>query len=306
MDKRLRTDIGYTLMFLLMLIVGIGAFFYGVKIGTERTLDSLPSARGAADEDSPAAITAYQQQDLVSFYHTVFLPYREFQNLWFSTADRWAGNPSADLASSLRELSKEAGAKYEAIQNAYVSPASPLLVSAQTDYLRSLKLFMESFGSMAKSAETMTPDELAAALEADAFFRNGRSYALSAQNRYYAAMLKWGATVNPEIPGDFQSSGDMELTEWQKLPLIIKNKIAADYLSDHGLFAAFLPHDLTARIDEFVRSGQAEKMNQTTVVAVADLLTGTNAVRSGDYLRAKAKLYPDELLPLLPLFISEN
>lgn len=306
MDKRLRTDIGFTLMFLLMLIVGIGAFFYGVKIGTERTLASMPSAQGAPEAESPATLTAYQQQDLVSFYHTVFLPYREFQNQWFSNVDKWAVNPSADLAASLKELSKEAGAKYEAIQSTYVSPASPLLQSAQTNYLRSLKLFSESFSAMAKNAGTMTPDELMEALETDAFFKDGRNYALTAQNNYFSAMLKWAATVSLNMPGDYQSPDDLAFAEWEKLPLIIKNKFVSDYLSEKGLFASYLPHDLAARIDEFIRSGQAEKMNQNTVISVADLLTGTNAVRNGDYLRAKAKLYPNETLPLLPFFISEN
>jgi hypothetical protein len=306
MDKRLRTDIGFTLMFLLMLIVGIGAFFYGVKIGTERTLASLPSAQGAAEEDSPSTLTSYQQQDLVSFYHTVFLPYREFQNQWFSTVDKWAGNPSADLAASLKELIKQANAKYTAIQGAYVSPASPLLTSAQTDFLRSLKLLSESFSSLAKDAEKLTPDQLTSELENDAFFRDGQAYALSAQNSYFSAMLKWGATVSTEIPGDFKIQGDMELSQWQTLPIMVKNKIAADYLSANSMFTSFLPHDLTARIDDFIRSGQAERMQQKTVLSVADLLTGTNAVRNGDFLRAKAKLYPNELLPLLPFFTPEN
>lgn len=306
MDKRLRTDIGFTLMFLLMLIIGIGAFFYGVKVGTERTQASQLAAPETRETESPAALTAYQQQDLVSFYHTVFLPYREFQNLWFDTADKWAGDPSADLAASLKELAKQADAKYEAIQGAYVSPASPLLQAAQTDYLKSLKLFSESFVSAAKTAGQGTAEQLLAALEEEAFFQEGRDYALSGQNAYYTSMLKWGASVNTEIPGDFQSPEVMDLTRWNSLPLIIKNKVAADYLSANTLFTGFLPHDLTARIDEFIRTGQAEKMKQKTVQSVADLLTGTNAVRSGDFLSAKAKLYPNEQLPQLPFFIPEN
>lgn len=307
MDKRLRTDIGFILMFLLMLIVGIGAFFYGVKIGTERTLASLTSAAGSApDNESPAVITAYQQQDLVSFYHTVFLPYREFQNQWFDTVDKWAGNPSADLEAALKEMAKQANDRYAMIQGAYVSPASPLLQTAQTDYLKSLKLFSESFSSAARNADKLEPDMLISELAKDAYFNEGRTYALSAQNHYYTSMLKWGATVNTEIDGNFQNRGDMELSQWKKLPILVKNKIAADYLSANNLYAGFLPHDLTARIDEFIASGQAEKMKQKTVLSVADLLTGTNAVRSGDFLRAKAKLYSNEQLPLLPFFVPEK
>ncbi len=306
MDKRLRTDIGFTLMFLLMLIVGIGAFFYGVKVGTERTQASQLAAEQEPASESPAALTAYQQQDLVSFYHTVFLPYREFQNLWFDTLDKWEGDPSPDLAASLRELAKQADAKYKTIQGAYVSPASPLLQASQTDYLKSLKLFSESFSSAAETANEGTAEQLLSALDGQAFFKEGRGYALSGQNAYYTSMLKWGASVNTEIPDSFQSPGAMALAQWKSLPLLIKNKVMADYLSANNLFTGFLPQDLTARIDEFIRSGQAEKMKQSAIPSIAELLTGTNAVRSGDFLKAKSKLYPSEQLPQLPFFIPDN
>ena len=87
MEKRLnRTDLGFSLMFLLMLIIAVGAFFYGVKVGGDRVRTEQTEA--AAVEKAKAASaaslpSAYQQQDLVSFYHTVFLAYREFENEWF-------------------------------------------------------------------------------------------------------------------------------------------------------------------------------------------------------------------------------
>lgn len=307
MDKRLsRTDLGFSLMFLLMLVIAIGAFFYGVKIGGDRVRAEFADAADTQALASQASPNAYQQQDLVSFYHTVFLSYREFENEWFSALEKWKADPSADLAASLKELAKTADAKYAKIKVDFVSPSSPLLTQAQNDFMKSLKLFSESFSALAKDAGSMGSDELIRQLDGQAFFTEGRKFALDGQNNYYTSMLKWGASVNPDIPGDYETPNIVSLDQWKSLPLLIKNKISADYLSDSQAFTEFLPHDLTARIDQFIQSGQAGKMKQTTIGSVAELLTGTDAVRNGDFMTSRASLYADELLPQLPFFISER
>ncbi|MBW5446675.1 hypothetical protein GE107_11445 [Cohnella sp. CFH 77786] len=307
MEKRLnRTDLGFSLAFLFMLVIATGAFFYGVKVGTDRVQAERLEAERSSKPLAQSAPNAYQQQDLVSFYHTVFLPYREFQNEWFSARGEWNADPSADLSASLKMLSKTANAKYAKIKSAFVSPSSPLLKDAQTDYMKSLKLFSDSFANLASTANKGTTEQLLQSLENQAFYTEGRKYALSGQNAYYTAMLKWAATVNPDIPEDFKSPAVIELARWKSMPLIIKNKVAVDYLSSHSLYADFLPHDLTARIDQFIRSGQADKMKQTTVGSIAELLTGTDAVRNGDFLGSKTMLYPNEQLPQLPFFIPDK
>lgn len=307
MDKRLsRTDLGFSLMFLLMLVIAIGAFFYGVKTGADRVRAEQAEAAEAEVKSAPAAPNAYQQQDLVSFYHTVFLSYREFENEWFSALEKWKADPSVDLAASLKDLAKTADAKYAKIKVDFVSPSSPLLTEAQNDYLKSLKLFSESFHALSKDAGAMGADELIRQLNGQAFFTEGRKYALDGQNDYYTSMLKWGASVNPDIPGDYHTPNILNLDQWKSLPLVIKNKVSADYLSGSQSFTEFLPHDLTARIDQFIQSGQAGKMKQTTVGSIAELLTGTDAVRSGDFLSNRASLYANELLPQLPFFIPEQ
>jgi len=309
MDKRLsRTDLGFSLMFLLMLVIAIGAFFYGVKVGGDRVRTEQTEAADALAQDASAANApnAYQQQDLVSFYHTVFLSYREFENEWFAALGKWKADPSADLSASLKELAKTANAKYAKIQVDFVSPSSPLLIEAQNNYLKSLKLFSESFSTLAGSADTVAASELLRQLEDQAFFTEGRKYALDGQSAYFASMLKWGATVNPDVPGEYEAPNTLNLDQWSALPLIVKNKVTTDFLSNSRTFAEFLPHDLTARIDEFIQSGQAGKMKQTSIGSISELLVGTDAVRSGDFLDARSSLYADELLPQLPFFISER
>lgn len=307
MDKRLsRTDLGFSLMFLLMLVIAIGAFFYGVKVGTERTRANLaPVLANTENNAAPAALNAYQQQDLVSFYHTVFLSYREFENEWFAAEAKWKADPSADLANSLRELEKTANQSYDKIKVDFVSPASPLLIEAQDHYLKSLKLFSESFATIRAEADAASADDLVRQLKAHEFFQEAMKYALAGQNAYYTSMLKWGATLNPDLPEDYTTPSTLDIAEWRSLPLLVKNKAAADYLSESLAFVEFWPHDLTARIDQFIASGQAERMKQSTIGSIAELLLGTDAVRSGDFMRDRASLYADELLPQLPFFIAE-
>src|ERR1700730_10741982 len=108
MDKRLnRSDLMFSLAFLLMRVIAIGAFFYGVKVGTARVEAQYASEHKPATAAPPPPY-AYQQQDLVSFYHTVFLSYREFQNDWFAAQDKWLSDSTADRSASLKELSKVA------------------------------------------------------------------------------------------------------------------------------------------------------------------------------------------------------
>lgn len=304
MEKRLnRSDLGFSLAFLLMLIVAIGAFFYGVKVGAERTEAEYAAAAKSESLSEPDALNAYQQQDLVSFYHTVFLPFREFQTDWFHTLDKWAANATADPTADLKELAKTADAKYDKIRGAFVSPASPLLKQAQTDYLKSLKLFSDSFSELATAPGSQSADKVLRTMADQAFYKEGRNFALTAQNAYYSSMLKWGSTVNLDIPDPYPLPEVIEVNHWKTMPLIAKNKAIADYLSKGEVYSEFLPHDLTARIDQFIRSGQADKMKLNTIESIAELLIGTQAVRSGDFLDAKPALYPNEQLPQLPFFI---
>jgi len=80
MEKRLtRTEMLFSLGFLFMLVFAVGAFFYGVKMGSDKTEAKFIEQTKHLSSGNVKSATAYQQQDLVSFYHTVFLPYREFE-----------------------------------------------------------------------------------------------------------------------------------------------------------------------------------------------------------------------------------
>ncbi|MBM7564452.1 hypothetical protein JOC55_001393 [Paenibacillus sacheonensis] len=288
-----------------MLVFAVGAFFYGVKVGSDRTEAKLVENTKHLSSNKGVA-AAYQQQDLVSFYHTVFLPYREFQNEWFSTMRKLTTGQLNDVSSTMKELSGSAKQTYAEAELASVSRNSPLLESAQLQLLKSLRMFKEAAQRAAGSSKNMTADKLVKALSKDAYYVDGVKYALGGQQDYYAAMLKWSSSVNPAIPGDYAKTADVGIAQWKTLPLTVKNKLAANQLNARKTLASFYPQDLTSRIDQFIQSGQAASMKMRTVDSVVDLLVNTEAVRAGDFGESKAVLYGKELLPQLPFFYPEN
>jgi hypothetical protein len=204
-----------------------------------------------------------------------------------------------------KELSSLADAKAKEASS-FDMQKSPLLGEAQISYIRSLKLFKDACSTAAASAKTLTSNELITYVEQEKTYLSAAQYALSAQQAYYSAMLKWSATVDLDIPSEYKAPAILELTQWQKLPITIKNKLMADQLMTRKKLTAFYPQDLTSRVDDFVQSGQAKKMKIHTLSAVVDLLLNTEAVRSGDFTESKSRLYQQVLLPQLPFFYPET
>jgi len=308
MDKGLKkSDLTFSLGFLFTLVVAVGAFFYGMKIGAER-MERVYEADRQARMAAAAAETAgeaYRQQDLVSFYHTVFLPYREFAGEWLSVRHKLLTGETGDRAALLRELSRTAGRKYDEAYMAVIPPVSPLLIEARSHYLKSLQNFADSFSRLASKANDGGVTELLARVEADDTFRQAVRNAQQGQRDYYAAMVQWAASLDPNIPGDYTPPDPLGFDEWNRLPLLVKFSVAADYLAGREAVDEFLPQDLAAKTDNLVRSGQASRMNLASFEEAADLLIGTEAVRSGDYLQLGPQLYSaKEILPQLPFFSS--
>jgi len=304
MEKRLnRSDLMFSLAFLLMLVIAIGAFFYGVKVGTDRA-----EAGRAVEQAEEAAATpqpnAYQQQDLVSFYHTVFLSYREFQNDWLDAQKKWLSDPTADRSATLKQLANTAKHKYDAVKGGYVAPISPQLKSAQANYMKSLKLFEEGFMELAAKANEGSAQSAIEKVGSNSFYKEGLNFALTAQKEYYGSMLKWAESVNAEIPGNFNGQEVISISDWKSLPLIVKLKVSSDYMSEQGALTEYLPHDLTAKIDQFIVSGQADKRKIKSFNAIADLLISTEAVTAGYFNEVKTRFYANEQLPQLPFFSS--
>ncbi|MCK9857375.1 MULTISPECIES: hypothetical protein [Paenibacillus] len=300
MEKRLpRSAMIFSLGFVFMLVCAVGAFFYGVKLGTSKTetkyeMKELQAA--AVQKSSP-----YQQQDLVSFYHTVFLSYREFQSEWDDAMDDFAKGQGGSASSTLKNLAELARSKRTAASN-FDMQKSPLLGDAQTNYIRSLEQFEQAAKAAAASSKSGDAAKLQNSIKQLGSYQSAVKQALAAQQAYYTAMMKWGATVEPNIPANYTMPKVIEINKWSSLPLIVKNKLMADQMASRQQFTAYYPQDLTSRIDDFIASGQSAKLNLKTVSAIADLLIDTEAVRSGDFTENRSKLYNKDLLPQLPFF----
>ncbi|QHT60504.1 hypothetical protein GXP70_11540 [Paenibacillus lycopersici] len=308
MEKRLtRTEMLFSLGFLFMLVFAVAAFFYGVKVGSDRTeANYIENAKLLSSSSNKGVAAGYQQQDLVSFYHTVFLPYREFQNNWTDTMRKLSSGQLNDIGSSLKELSSSAKRTYDETEHSTVPKSSPLLESAQLQLLKSLRMFTEAAQRGAGSSKDMKAADLYKALMKDTYYSNGVKFALGGQQDYYAAMLKWSASVNPNLPEDYEKTTDVSIATWKTLQLTVKNKITADQLNARKALVSFYPQDLTSRVDEFIRSGQAGMMKMRTIDSIVDLLVNTEAVREGDFGASKGELYSKELLPQLPFFYPPN
>jgi hypothetical protein len=96
------------------------------------------------------------------------------------------------------------------------------------------------------------------------------------------------------------------LDGWRQMNLNLKNWYVSQKLLNGKNFVPYYPQDVTIRIDEFIASGQAKKLGAADVDQTLQLLLSTDAIRSGDFVKGKAKWYSNELLPQLPFFSDVN
>ncbi|RJE90008.1 hypothetical protein D3P07_07265 [Paenibacillus sp. 1011MAR3C5] len=302
MEKRLTTTaMLFSLGFVFMLVFAVGAFFYGIQIGTEKAEAKYTAKSEAGKKSEDTA--PYQQQELVSFYLTVFSPYREFQAEWLTVSDKLLRGGNLDAGSAFKNLAKLADQKAEEASS-FNMQKSPLLGEAQVAYIRSLKYFKDT-AAKAAADKTNDPAKLLEHIKSDKNYKSAVGESLAAQQAYYDAMQKWAASVDPAIPAAYKAATPMSVDQWDKLSLIVKNRVAVSHLSERGELFGFMPQDLTSRVDEFIRSGQASKMKLNTVGGIVDILLNTRAVDAGDFSANKARFYQSETLPQLPFFYSE-
>ncbi|OXM16684.1 hypothetical protein [Paenibacillus herberti] len=302
MDKHLnRYQMLFTLGFIFMLAVAVGAFFTGVEIGSSRTESRFEAKKLQAS--SAKTTSAYSQQDLVSFYHTVFSPYREFQSEWLEMESRLESRSATLSTGMLEQLADLATKKRKEIEAVANEHKSGLLADSRASYLASLDNFNAAAKRQKTAAAGSSPDIFLVTLRADKDYKKGSNLSLIGQNNYYGAMLSWASSTNSDIPSRIELSGVMSLKQWSSSPLTVKNKLVADLLSKRGQMNAYLPQDLSGAVDQLIESGEAERLNLGSLQSAAELLSGTGAVRSGDFWAIKPRLYSSEVLPQLPFFL---
>lgn len=308
MDKRLnRSDYFFSLTFVFLLVCVAGAFFFGVQTGQSRT-ESKYEAMAAKQEEASSKPGAYDQQHLVSFYHTIFAPYREFANRWFDKLKELELQGStSDAAAAMKDLSKTADDKYGALSKAVTPETSPLLGEAHQNLLKGLKLFSDTAKKYQSKANSMHPSVLLTEIDKDAFFQEAKTFALQGQQQYYNAIVKWNESVEPQVQGSgLLGQSAFTLKDWSQMSLNVKNVVVASILLKEKRYLPLYPQDLTVRIDEMITNGQAKKMNLNDIQTIADLLADTNAARKGDFIARKDKWYAEETKPQLPFFYENK
>ncbi len=309
MEKKLtKYDYIISLLLVLMLIGSAGAFFYGWKLGNEKAAFTYERLIEKQKDERTQDTVAYHQQHLVTFYYTVYQPYREFMRKWFDHVAILESNTATINSSSLlSELEKVANEKYAAVTQAQIPAASPLLKEAQTNYSRSLKLFADASRQWQSKANGYTGRDLAKQLQADAFFQEAKNFSLTAQHQYFASIVEWNKAVEPNLKGlTMAAKPNITLREWEMLGLNVKNQYIAGLLATQKQFGPYYPMDAAIRIDDFIASGQARKLGIDDVAKALDMLLSTGAVRTGDFVNNQSRFYQNENLPQLPFYTKQS
>ncbi|MDF2720884.1 MAG: hypothetical protein K0Q59_559 [Paenibacillus sp.] len=304
MDKRLsRSYYLFSLMFIFMLVCVSGAFFFGLQLGTDRA-ETKYATMMAKREEAAQLPGAYDQQYLVSFYHTIYVPYRGFTDIWFDKLKQLeVQSGSADAAAIMKELGKSADDTYSSLSKATTPENSPLLNEAHQNVLKGIKLFAEAARSFQSKANAVHPSVLLTELNKDAYLQEAKKFALQGQQQFYMAIVKWSEATDPQVKGaNLLSQTAFSLKDWGEMSLNVKNAAIASILQNEKLYMPVYPQDLTVGVDELLASGQSKKMNLNDIQSIVAMLADTNAARKGDFLARKDKWYKNETIPLLPFF----
>lgn len=302
MSKQLsKTDYFLSFVFILMLVCIIAAFFYGVKIGKDSTEQRFEHLMQQSQE-LPEELTSYDQKYLVSFYHTAFLPFRDFKKKWLEHLETIElRSHTADSEALLKELGKLADSIYEEIEVLAVPATSPKLNEAHANYLKSLKLFGEAMDQSELTRQS--GNELVNALHDNEFVKEAIDYALTAQENFFESIKLWYEITYPEQSAwTWNEDRTISIDEWESMQFNSKNYVVSAYLNEKQIFNAFLPQDVTANIDLIINNGQLEKMGLHSISETVDTLIYTNAVRQGDYIHQKMRYYQNAIMPQLPFF----
>ncbi|MBT2288620.1 hypothetical protein J7E73_05610 [Paenibacillus albidus] len=295
-----RNQMLYTLGFLFFLICAFAAFFTGVKVGADKTEAKYEHLNTKVSPEEFSG--SYRQQDLVTFYHNVFLPYREFKRNWNTEVEQLIHSTDArENAATLKNLSILADKQYKKVNQDSIFTSSPLLHQSQLNILKSLTLFSQA---SSKVSAGVSGAETAKTLKSDEFTASAARFGLLAQKNFYDSMLKWGANTNNKIPAQAGELRTLSFIQWKKMPLLLKNVSIADMMLNREIYAGYDPQDVTAKIDDLIYSGTASSLKLTDVQSAVTLLISTGAVQEQDFIKWRDQYYGKETMPQLPFFLE--
>lgn len=298
---KLSSEIGYALVFILIVIVGVSSFLFGIKIGkeeTEATYEQIITEMTATPD--PGGI--YTQQDISSFYNSVYVPYLEIQKEWLAARNALALGKLSEAKRLFDELSTHTNENYAVAKQVSMSESAPLLQDAQIGLLKGMKLIGETSHRATLWFAEGTSKTITYTINQDQYYLEAVKQITNAKYNYHFAILKWASKEDSHINGKDTKAATISIAQWSPLPVVIKNKIMSQQMRDRKLIANYEAQDLTAAADRIIASGISKKMGAKTVNEVIDLLLSTEAVRKGDFLKEAEELYKNQTLPKIPLF----
>lgn len=283
----------------------LGGFFLGaayMKNYYEGELQAVAEAqkKQAQHEKMLREQKLYKDQDFVQFYYNVLIPITAFKDEHFEAFANMQTATPEERNAQLKNLEKLAKNHLQEVEEAAVSPTSPLLEQAKTAYVHSLRAYLDGIEKLrsVQNSNALTVEQLSATPELQPFVTNW----FTAQNHLYHAIANWESAyvTKRAIPGDIP--GNVSIQQWKTYPFHYRNYLAAEYLSRMKVFEDFAPEDMSARIDSLIRSNQVQVLGIKDIPSAVKMLQVTDAVRDGDFKKLKPSLYPELQMPEMPLF----
>lgn len=300
--RKIKFEVLFVIGFLTTLIIAFGTFYLGLRMGVSQT-----EAKYSYLKTSPPELetsSSYEQQDLVTYYYVVFQPYQQFKDHFEKMSDIIKQSDSSSKSKeALRKIRSEAQKQYEQIAANSIAAESPLLKESHNDILKSLKLFDQGIGNIINDNKNV--DQLRNVLYDNSFTSKGINYGLQAQKKYYTSILKWTAKSNHNVATDYTFNNNTTIKQWKGFSLSIKNKAVTDIMLKNTLFVSYLPQDMTAKIDQMIKSGKAESLKLENITSIVKILTETDAIQKQEFVKWRNTYYVGEFLPTLPFFVED-
>lgn len=306
MSKRLtKSEYLLTYMIIITFVCFIGGFFLGAGVMKARIqAEAEEMAKREQEQKEKEKLfqqqKMYRDQDFIRFYYGVQAHMRELKDKHFAVAQELDGKHRSEQISMIKDLLKMAETKQDELDKASLPETSPLLLDAKRAYQNSLGAYVLALEQIIDQMGTNS-------LSSDSFgsmrqhlgFVNEWNHA---QTLYYQAMALWESVYVTKKRFTQLQPQQVASTQWKAYPFHYRNYLAAQSMSQTKQFHPFYPEDLTSRIDSVVQTVSPDSLGWKDIAHATRILQTTDAVRLGDFMALKDKLYPELKSPEIPLF----
>ena len=301
MSNRLtKYDFFIVFMIILSFACLIGGFFIGANYARSKAEAEFNQYIAEVSKyEKESSLLNYAHTDFVSYYHQVYLPFKEFRHLYLSQIE--AGIHSGEysnLAANASSLRKETEKIKKEIEQAQIPHTSPLLQSSQKELVRSLISFEQGLDKLSQLARDNV-GQVAAFLHDSEEFAAGKRHWLKGQTQFYEALLFWESFfVTEEKPQLIDNPSQYTLNQWVHLGFHQKNELIAKLLEELETVTLYNPEDVTVYIDSLA---QHHHDGNQRVAEALKFLHASNSIREGNFIE-KIKDYTSVELPMILLF----